>query len=285
MTAAIQHGMSEGAYFADGALSQSGMRRLLESPKQYRWYVDSARVEKSVFDFGHAVHADVLGVGQPLAEIPGELLSGANRSVSSAEAKAWVAASRERGEIPLKPHEIAAVKRAADAVRAHPKAAWLLGLPGESEVSLFAEDPDTGVALRGRLDRIAQLPDDRLINVDLKTTGNVSRKKVMRHIEDMGYDIQSEVYKHLLRLTHPDVKLAPTHLIFVQDSEPHEVRVVQLAHEDWINGGRARMRRAIALYKQCVETGTWPGDDDDSGAAEAIEPRPYYLSDITLEDE
>jgi len=281
---AVVEGMDEAEYFADEALSASGMKKLLRSPLHFKHGLGKSEI-KAVFDFGHAVHADVLGVGAPLAEIPDDLLSGDNRTVSSKDAKAWVAAARERGEVPLKAHELAAVRRAADAVRAHPKAAWLLGLPGKSEVSLFGTDPQTDVPLRGRIDRLSELPDGRMVNIDLKTIPDVSRVKVKRQIEDMGYDVQSEVYKHLIALTHPGLEVAPTHLIFVEATEPHEVRVVQLAHEDWINGGRARMRRAIAIYKACVETGNWPGDDDDMGAAEAIEPRPYYLSDTALEDE
>jgi len=276
--------LTEAEYRAIPALSASGMKHLLRSPLHYRHYIDhpSPRAE---FDFGHAVHADVLGVGQPLVEIPDELLSGATRSISSAEAKAWVAAARERGEVPLKASAIEAVKTCADAVRAHATSAWLLGLPGASEVPFVAEYEDSGVTIKSRLDRVATLPDGRLVNIDLKTTSDVRIGKLRRSIEDFGYDVQAAVYEWQLATANPGAKIAPTHLIFVEQDQPHEVRVVQLAHEDWRNGARAKMRRAIALYKRCIETGEWPGDDDGTGAAESILPRPYYLADIELEDE
>lgn len=280
---AVVEGMAEDEYFADDALSASGMKRLLRSPLHFKHGLGKSEV-KAVFDFGHAVHADVLGVGAPLAEIPDDLLSGANRSISSAEAKAWVAAARERGEIPLKSDVIASVKRAADAVRAHPKAAWLLGLPGESEVEFMATDEVTGVQIKSRLDRSSVLPNGLLINIDLKTTTDVRPLKLRRAIEDFGYDIQAATYEWQLAQANRGKKVAPTHLIFVEVDEPHEVRVIQLAHEDWIKGGRIKMRRAIDMYAACMESGNWPGADDEPGAAEPLTPRPYYLDDLAMED-
>lgn len=275
---------AETEYRALPALSASGMKHILRSPKHYRHYIDNPK-SRAEFDFGHAVHGDVLGIGEPLVEIPDELLSGANRSISSGDAKAWVAAARERGEIPLKASVLESVKAVADAVRAHPKAAWLLGLPGESEVEFLAADEATGTPIKSRLDRAATLPDGRLINIDLKTTSDVRPLKLRRAIEDFGYDVQGAVYEWQLAQANPGVKVAPTHLIFVEQDAPYEVRVIQLAHDDWIKGGRIKMRRAIDIYAACIATGEWPGDDDAPGPAEVLTPRPYYLDDLELETE
>lgn len=277
------NGMSESEYRELDYLSASGMKHILRSPKHFRHYIDHPK-PRAEFDFGHAVHGVVLGVGDPLVEIPDELLSGTNRSVSSKEAKDWVTAARKRGEVPLKTHVIAAVHRCAEAVLTHPKAAWLLGLPGESEKPLVATDEATGVTIKSRLDRAATLPDGRPLNIDLKTTSDVRPIKLRRAIEDFGYDTQAAVYEWQLAQANPGSKPAPTHLIFVEVEEPHEVRVIQLAHEDWIKGGRVKMRRAIDTYAACIASGTWPGADDDSGPAEALAPRGYYLDDIALED-
>lgn len=274
--------LTEKEYRAIEALSASGMKHILKSPKQYRHYIDHPST-RSEFDFGHAVHGEVLGVGQPLVEIPADLLA-SNGAASTTAAKEFMADVRDSGGIPLKRAVIDQVSRCAAAVRANPKAAWLLGLPGESEVEYMMTDPDTGVTIKSRLDRSAILPDGRPINIDLKTTSDVRLAKLRRHIEDMGYDIQSEVYREQLRVANPGKTVAPTHLIFVEVDEPHEVRVIQLAHEDWINGGRVKMRRAINTYAACLASGEWPGADDSEGPAEALAPHGYYLTDITLED-
>jgi len=265
------------AYHAMPGLSATSMKYLLRSPMHYRQAMDH-RIEKSAFDLGHAVHAKVLGVGLDVVVIPADLLA-SNGAASTKDARAFIADARANGQVPVKADVFAQVDAIANAVLAHPKAARLFNLPGRAEVSLFADDPDTGVRLRGRLDWLATLPDGRALNVDLKSTTDVRRHKLVRSIEDFAYDIQSEAYKALQRLTDT-AEVAPTHLVFVEVDAPHEVRVIQLAHQDWIDGGIHKMRRAIDLYAQCVKTGIWPGDDDEPGAADAIEPRPYYLESL-----
>jgi hypothetical protein len=277
----VVRGLDEREYHAAAGLSATGMKWLLRSPKHYRQQMDQ-RTEKAAFDLGHAVHGKVLGVGLNVVVIPDEVLA-SNGAASTASAKAFIADARANGLVPVKADVLTQVDAIAEAVLANPKARTLLGLDGDTELSIFADDPDTGVPLRGRLDRLAELSSGRLVNVDLKTTTDVRRHKITRTIEDFGYDIQSETYKHLLRLAF-DADVAPTHLIFVEVDPPHEVRVVQLAHEDWIDGGARKMRRAINIYDRCTATGLWPGDDDTPGSAEAITPRPYYLDNLDEEE-
>jgi len=282
VTENVIRGLDEREYHAAPGLSATGMKWLLRSPKHYRQMMDH-RVERAAFDLGHAVHGKVLGVGMDVVVIPDEILA-SNGAASTKEAKAFIADARANGLVPVKADVLTQVDAIAESVLANPKARTLLGLDGDTELSIFADDPDTGVPLRGRLDRLAELSSGRLVNVDLKTTTDVRRHKIMRTIEDYGYDIQSETYKHLLRLAFDDADVAPTHLIFVETDPPHEVRVVQLAHEDWIDGGARKMRRAINIYDHCTATGLWLGDDDTPGTAEPIEPRPYYLDNLDEEE-
>jgi hypothetical protein len=275
----VIEGMPELDYHASPGLSATGMKHLLRSPLHYRQAMDH-RVQRAAFDLGHAVHAKVLGVGLDVVVIPADLLA-SNGAASTKDAKAFIAKSRAEGQVPVKAEVVAQVDAIAEAVLSNPKAAGLLSLPGPVETSLFADDPDSGVSLRGRLDKLGHLKDGRLVNVDLKKTTDVRRFKLLRTIEDFGYDIQSETYRHLLRLAL-GADVAPTHLIFVEDEAPHEVRVIQLAHHDWIDGGARKMRRAIEIYERCTRLNTWPGDDDAPGFAEPIPPRPYYLNDIEL---
>jgi hypothetical protein len=277
MTAQTIVGMPERQYHAADGLSSTGMKWLLRSPKHYRQNMDH-RIEKAAFDLGHCVHAKVLGVGMGVAIIPDDVLA-SNGAASTKDAKEFIATARAAGLVPVKADVVAKVDAIAEAVLANPKAHALLSLDGDAEVSLFADDPATGVHMRGRIDYLGTFPDGRLVNIDLKTTTDVRRRKLVRAIEDFGYDVQSEVYRSLLRLTTCK-EIAPTHLIFVETEEPYEVRVVQLAHPDWIAGGQHKMRKAISIYAACVATDTWPGDDDEPGEAEPIEPRPYYMSDM-----
>ena len=281
MSTMTRIGLPELEYHASPGLSSTGMKWLLRSPKHYRQNMDH-RVEKAAFDLGHCVHAKVLGVGMGVAIIPPDVLA-SNGAASTKEAKEFIIRARVNGLVPVKADVVAKVDAIAEAVLANPKAHTLLSLDGDAEVSLFADDPETGVHMRGRIDYLGTFPDGRLVNIDLKTTTDVRRRKLVRAIEDFGYDTQSETYRELLRLTTCK-EIAPTRLIFVETEAPHEVRVVQLAHPDWIEGGQHKMRRAIDIFARCVATDTWPGDDDAPGDAEPIEPRPYYMSDMDLEE-
>jgi hypothetical protein len=266
------HGIPDADYHAMPGLSATGMKWILRSPKHYRQMINH-RVEKTAFDFGHAVHAKILGVGMNVAVIPDSILA-KNGAASTLEAKAFIAQARADGLVPVKADTVREVDAIAEAVLTHPKAAALLKLPGHAEVSLFGQDPDTGVRLRGRID---YLTDADTINVDVKTTNDVRRHSIARTIVNFGYDIQSEAYRHLLRIN--GLNPAPTVLVFVEKDPPHEVRVVSLANPLWSLGGERAMRRAIDLYAACVETNTWAGDDDEPGEPEPIDPPGYYLYD------
>lgn len=277
----LVHDLSDDAYRALPGLSATSMKWLLRSPAYYRQRL-AHRVERSEFDLGHAVHSRVLGTGAETVLIPEELLA-ANGAASTKASKEFIEAARAAGQVPVKADTFATVTAIAEAVLRHAKARPLLERDGDPEVSIFADDPESGVPLRGRIDWLTTLADGRSLNVDLKTTTDARTHNIVRTVETYGYDIQSEAYRHLLRLTGHDP--APTHLIFVEVDPPHEVHVVQLAHEDWINGGSRKMRRAIDVYARCAAAGLWPGADDAPGAAEPIVPRPYYLADLdAMED-
>jgi hypothetical protein len=274
-------GMPDEEYHGGQELSHTGMKHLERSPKHYREYL-AHRVEKPAFDFGTAVHAKVLGVGTDIVQIPEDMLA-SNGAASTKAAKEFIEQARADGLVPLKRDVVERVTNTANAVLANPKAASLFALSGDSEVSGFTTDPGCGVRLRIRVDRLATTRSGRLLPIDLKTTTDVRRHKLRYVIEDLAYDIQAATYRHVLELLTGE-EPAPMQLVFVESEPPHEVRVVQLAHHDWIDGGNAKMRRAIETYARCLRTGTWPGDDDAPGEIEAIIPRPFYLADIEAEE-
>jgi len=266
--------MPEEEYHAHPALSQSGMKALLRSPRHFRAMrvMQKARPE---FDLGSATHALVLGVGAPIVEIPGSLLS-VDGGIRTKDAKGFVEEARAEGKVPLKPGVYAAVMACVESVLGNEKARRLLEREGYTEASLFAADPSTGVELRGRLDR---LTTDG-IPVDLKTTTDVRVRKLTNAIVDFGYDVQAATYDYLLRLVL-GIDPAPMHFIFVEKEFPHDVRVIRLADPLWIEGGAAKMRGAIDLFAWCVEQGRWPGDDEDGGEILDLPAPRWYGADLT----
>jgi hypothetical protein len=246
--------MSELAYHADpvkgGSLSSTMLRQILKSPAHLRHYLDSPRVEKAAFDFGHAVHAGVLGVGLELVEIPEDVLA-SNGAASTTAAKTFIADAYAAGKVPLKHADIAPIRASVEAVKNHELAATIFA-KGEPEVSAFAQDPVTGVWLRARIDWVT--PDGTL--VDLKTTVDGEPGKFEREGRRLGYDVQAAFYRHVYALATGADAVA-FQFVTVEKSAPYLVDVH--APLDWPHLGEQKREKATALYADCLATNTWPG--------------------------
>ena len=129
--------LSEEEYHGDpvpgGSLSFSGSKDLLapSCPAIYRWKRDHGQGHKRVFDFGHAAHLEVLGVGAEVAVIDEK--DWRKKDAQLAQAEAYAA-----GKVPLLTHEAATVRAMGAALRADPLAAALFNPEhGIAEQSMF----------------------------------------------------------------------------------------------------------------------------------------------------
>lgn len=272
----VYDGLPAEEYHADPALSASGMKLLLDPgcPAQYRWERDNPPPPRKTFDFGHAAHRLVLGDGAKLRVLDFDDY----KTKAAQEAKK---AAREEGAIPLLPDEMDRARAMAEAVRRHPIAGPLFR-GGRPEVSLFFKDPATGVRLRARLDWLDTDRPGRAILTDYKTIGTgVDLDHIERAIYDYGYQVSGVQYAEAtqaLGLTGSD---AVTTLVFQSKEPPFLIRVIQLTF-DALKVGRAKRRVAIEVFRECTESGRWPGYDDVTYAglppwAQAREEEEYLL--------
>lgn len=256
-------GMDDATYHGDpvqgGSLSSTGARRILSSPARFRWELEHL-VQKSAFDTGKAVHAEVLGTGAQTVVIPEDLLA-SNGAASTAAAKRFVADARLDGKVALKAAELAPIKAMAAAVLAHSTARALLERPGIPEASAFAPDPLTGVWLRVRPDFLPDRTDRRTIAVDLKTARSADPRLFRRAVAELGYHQQDALYRDVVRWARGDEDVAFVFVV-VETDPPHLVSVCDL-DPDALATGRSRNRTAIELYQRCRATDTWPGYGDE----------------------
>lgn len=228
-----------------GSFSSTMAKQILKSPAHLRSFLDAPRVEKAAFDFGHIVHAGVLGVGLEVEVL--DFPDYKTKAAQDAKKAAYAA-----GKVPVIERDYATARAAIKAVKEHSIAGPLFAGPGTPESSAFAIDPDTGLWLRGRFDFTT--PGDFL--VDLKTTVDGEPNSFERGGRRLGYDVQQEFYKHVYRLaTGRD----PEGFAFVtvEKTAPHLVDVHMPT--DWAELGASRVRRALDLYAECVKSGDWPG--------------------------
>ena len=274
-------GMPDDIYHADpvvgGSLSVSGAKLLLppNCPALFKWRRDNGQPNKAVFDFGHAAHKEVLGVGQPIRYIQGKTAKGApSDGWASKYAQEQQAEAYAAGEIPLLESQRGIIEGMVAALRAHPLASILLDpANGSPEQSLFWEDPESGVMLRGRLDFLPNPRNGRLLLVDYKTAASANPGRFAKSAADLNYHMQDCFYRDLaIGLGLDD---APSFLFIAQEkTPPYLVSVIEL---DWDAKaiGQQLNRQAIDIYQTCMESGEWPGYSSD---VERVSLPRWYVS-------
>lgn len=243
-----------------GSLSSTGARKLLppSCPAKFRYEADHPSPPTRALDLGTAAHCVVLGIGAPIVEID----AGNFRTKAAQEARDDAHAT---GAVPLLPDEYRQVQEMAAALRQHPIAGALLDPDrgGSPERSLFWVDGPTRVWRRARLDWMPDLSSGRRpIIGDYKTARHVSPEALRKAIYDRGYHQQGAWYLDAGAELGLWDDTAVFLLIFQEKEPPYLVTVVE-PDPVALRIGRALNRQAVDLYRECSESGRWPGYADD----------------------
>lgn len=252
--ALVVDAMPEEEYHSHPALSVSGAKRLLlpSCPAIFKHEQDNGRANKRVFDFGHAAHGLVLGVGEPVKVLPFDNYR--TKAAQDAQKAAYAA-----GEVPLLTDEWATVVAMADAIRAHPLASLLFDPDrGIAEQSVFWHDDRHGVDRRARFDWLRDPDGDRPLIVDYKTTVSVNTAAIAKTVADFHYHQQHAWYVDTARAAGIDAGFV---FVFQMKTPPYLVTVAEL-HPDAVRAGRERNDQALSLYADCVANDTWPSYAD-----------------------
>ena len=259
-----------GVFGPEDSLSSTEAKRILEAPAVLRWYRDNPQPHKDAYDFGHLVHAMVLGTGLEVIEIPESLLA-ANGAASTKAAKEFIALARLDGKIPMKAKDLEVPSAVADAVLNDPVAGPLFN-QGNAEQSIYARDTETGVWMRGRLDWVTDGAGETIL-VDLKTTaGDASASAFTREAAKLEYAVQREFYRQIWEQVTGESEPRFLHVV-VSKKPPYLVGVYEFDFEYELIG-KAKVRRAIDTYKKCMQTDEWPGYDP---VVKTIGPPAYYV--------
>jgi hypothetical protein len=237
--------LSNEQYHSLPSLSASGAKILLQEggPAKYRWAMDNPRPYKDEFDFGTAVHTWTLGTGDPIKPLPFKVWN--EKGAKAAKDKA-----RAEGYVPLKVADYWTALRAAAEVKKHRQAVALFSEGVAEQSILFDID---GVPCRARPDWMR--PG---IVGDLKTTVDAAPDVdgFGKQAANLDYPVQEAFYRAAVRsLGMPDPMFV---FVCVEKSPPYLVSVVRLDAEARAYGER-QMRRAVEIYRDCTESGIWPG--------------------------
>lgn len=245
MNADYIDGMPSADYHRHPALGSTSLKTLASrTPAHYKYESENA-VHKDAYDLGTAIHSITL--------------EGDETGIVEVEADSWRTKdaiyarnnARIEGKTPMLSKDLATARKISRAVMSNPQAAHLLtGHIAERSV-FWNED---GLELKCRPDA---LNHGKII--DLKSTINADPRNFGKTAVDYGY-FQSAAHYHdgMEQLTGDKL---PFHFILAEKSAPYLVSVVELDDEA-IEYGRLMNTRAKNIYRECIETGTWPGYPD-----------------------
>lgn len=238
----IIDGLSNKEYHAHPALGSTSLKTLAtKTPAHYRWQADHP-VHKDVFDLGTVAHSLIL---------EGDTTGVVVIDEEDKRGKKWTDpanAAREAGKIPVLAKEWVDIKGMRDSVMAHSVAGPLF--TGHSaESSVFWEED--GLALKCRPD--AWQPG---MLIDLKTTRDADPNAFGAIAADFGYHQSAGHYIDGVKAL-TDEQL-PFKFVLVEKTAPYFVSVVELDPYA-VDLGRQLNDRAKRIYRECTETGRWPG--------------------------
>lgn len=241
-----------------GSLSFSGAKLLLapSCPAKFAYYRENGRPGKRAYDFGHAAHKEVLGIGPEIVVVEAD-------EWRTKAAKDERAAAYAAGKVPLLRDEWATVRAMAQSLREHPWASKLL-TDGRPEQAAFWQDAASGgVWRRCMYDWLRNPGKDRMLVTDYKTTaeGGAHPTVFGQSAAKFGYHQQASYYLdgiEALSLADDAVFLfvvqekVPPYLVSVAELDTNALRI-----------GRERNHRALEIYAECQSSGVWPAYAND----------------------
>jgi hypothetical protein len=246
--------MDDAEYFALPSLSHSDCKTLLDSPAKFdhlRRNPKDAQAPTADMLFGSAVHSFVLG-GPTVVAIEADNF----KSPKTREQRDEVLAA---GSIPLLRADYDRAFDCAESVRSHALGLKLLDNADHLEVVTVWDD--NGIERRAKIDGVT----GRIV-WDLKTTYDANTDAFGRSAAKYGYHSQSAFYMDAARaclgIDDPEFLF-----VVVEKRPPHLVNVIKLS-DYAVDLGAKRVARALDLYRQCTESGEWPGYGDGINEAE-----------------
>lgn len=241
--------LSNSDYHSGAGISCTGLKKIAVSPAHFK---RGEFKQTAAMAMGSATHSAIL---EPESFAKQYVTLPAGKDRRSAEYKALCAShGADNVLVSADSLQIGAMQ---SAVRANPVASkWLYQEQGRNELSVYAKDPETGVLVRCRFDRLL----DRGFSPDLKTTTDASPRGFSNAIAKYGYAFQAAFYMDVYYWATGQ-RLEGFGFVACESKAPHNVMCYRLDDES-IEVGRAQYRSALNTYANCLESGVWHGYDD-----------------------
>lgn len=268
----------------NNALRSGHLPHLKRSPAHFKNYLENPPEETEALRQGKLIHSAFENPEKFLdsymvePEFTGKTLDG-KESKNSKEAKQKRAEWREnvgKDKIILTSDEAVMITGILEAVAKHRITKNLLK-DCVCEVSGFVKDPETGVMLQFRPDRIHKMG----YVIDLKSTRDASidyfTKEIFSHYGRF-YILNAAHYVHCAKLMGISKANAYT-FVAIEKTKPYALNVFAL-DENQIEVGERWRKKLTKLYADCLDKNTWPGYEE-----RVINPAIPPWVDVPLDDD
>lgn len=227
------------------------IKKMIDGPIEYFYYVNTKQKDSSCFDLGSALHSVIL------EQNTGSFLLGPDVNKNTNE---WKMAKKDafaQGKSLLDPEQYAAVLKGFEVFCQHPMAHKLVSFCQKIEKSGFYMDKASGLWCKFRPDGYCANDTNGDFIFDYKSARSISNRSIENAIVEYGYHISAAHYiEGIKALTGRDVK---DYYLCFQKSSGSMDRVVKVLDPDAIAHGKALRDEALLRIADCRDKGHWPG--------------------------
>ena len=253
------------------SVSSSQLRTIFSKSLKHYWNQSPLNPDREPFQdteatiLGRAAHHLLLGEGEfgkyfvlRPATYPGDKGEDKPWHGSSNYCKAWAAKQELAGLTVIKPEQLDYIKGMAKSLSEEPAVQGGI-LNGHVELSMFYQDPATGVWVKSRPDAVPNDAD----GADLKCVSDVFDDGISRGLGERGYHQQAALTFEAVKYVFGR-SMENFFLVYVEQKRPHSVRIDTIHPED-VAAGIEENEAALKLFARALETGYWPGPKNASG--------------------
>jgi exodeoxyribonuclease VIII len=242
--------LSEADYDAVPALRSTLLKEFIKSPAHYRYAMSEeareANAGKSYFLLGSLIHAAIL---EP-DTVKDKFVVCNVGSRNAKEYKAAVDKEAGRRSVILT-SEFETANKIVAAAQAHPQLTELLS-KAKPEISAVAKLGD--VMCKCRMDGWVEA-DGHIF--DLKSTSE-DAGSFPYNVCKYGYDVSAAFYVDIL--LEAGLNINKFSFVVLEKNAPYGIKFYEMS-EEFIIYGRAKYEKALANYKQCLQSGNYPTYD------------------------
>jgi len=248
MKATIIPGLSSHDYHSLKSISKSGLDLIRRCPALYKYRRENPSEPTPAMRKGTLTHLAILEPDRFKSEIA-VAPECDRRTTKGKELWTEFVAAHEGKEI-ITAQEFAELDAMRLAVWSHPTAGKLLEQIEEVETSIMWHTE--GVDCRTRPDAITR----KRWTLDLKTTSDASPEGFAKSVANYRYHVQDAFYTDAR--AHVEGEGLPFVFLCVETAPPFLVAVYTLPAEAKTEGRRLYLED-LATFRECEETGVWPG--------------------------